>query len=271
MYFTIIFVFILQMKLLRHIILLFSVSLFGQNLIETNFIQEIDLKADTFIGADNFGTIYSIRDYTLYKTYKNKSLNYSNIQLGSISSANTFNPLKINVFYEDFNTVIILDNRLAEVYKIDFNTSESYKNISHVSTGSDNTLWIFNQDTQRLELYDYKTNKTRAKTLPIQSTVIAIASNYNACWALTNTHLLVYNYTGSLLHKIENTNFTSLSENNNRVFLNSEKKLYLLNEEKNDFKLISIPNLLINQFFVTNEIVYIYSENKLYQYQFKID
>lgn len=259
------------MKLLTPLILLYSFALFGQNPIEVNLVKEIDLKADTFIGADNFGTVYSVKDNTLYKTFENKSLNYSNIQLGSISSVNTFNPLKINTFYKDFNTILILDNRLAEVYKIDFNAFDNYKNVTHVSTGSDNTLWVFNQDTQRLELYDYKINKTRAKTLPIQSNVLAITSNYNACWVLTKSHLLVYNYTGSLLKKMKNENFTSLSVNNNRVLLNSENKLYLLDKNSNTLKLISIPNLLINQFFATNEIVYIYDKDKLYQYQLKID
>lgn len=259
------------MKLLIPLALLFSFSLFGQNSIESQLIKEINFQAETFIGADNFGTFYSISNQTLYKASKNQSLNYSNIQLGEISSAHTFNPLKINVFYKDFNTVIILDNRLAEVNRIDFNSFENYKNVTHVSTGPDNTIWVFNQDTQQLELFDYKLNKTRTRTRPIPSKIIAMTSNYNACWILTETHLLIYNYTGSLLNKIENKNFTALSENNNKVLLLSENKLYYLDENTTNFIPVSIPNLLIKQFFVTNEIVYIYAENRLYQFQLKID
>jgi len=259
------------MKFLTALALCTSLSVVAQIQIKTNLIKETVLKADTFIGADNFGTIYSISNNTLHKTFNNKTLNYSNIQLGSISSVNAFNPLKINLFYKDFNTVIILDNRLAEVYKIDFNAFENYKNVTHISTGSDNTLWLFNQDTQRLELYDYKINKTRTKTVPIPANVIAITSNYNVCWVLTETHLLEYSYTGSLLNKIETKNFTSLVQNNNSVLLLSENKLYLLDKKKQSFEHILIPNLLINQFFATNEIVYIYAENKLYQYQLKLN
>ena len=43
------------------------------------------------------------------------------MQLGEISSIDAFNALKTTVFYRDFNTVIILDNRLSEIMKIDFN------------------------------------------------------------------------------------------------------------------------------------------------------
>ncbi len=257
------------MKLFTYILSLFSFILFGQPKIEAKLIEVINLKADSFIGADNYGTIYSLKNNTLYKINENKSLNYCNVQFGEISSVNIFNPLKINVFYKNFNTVIILDNRLAEISKIDFNISENQKNVTHVSTGADNTIWLFNQDTQQLELYDYRTNKTKSKTLPIQSEILSIKSNYNTCWVLTKQHLLVYNYTGSLLHKIKNKGFTSLSENNNKVVLISNNKLYFFDKNTNNFKLISTPNLLINQFFVTNEIVYIYAQDKLYHYQLK--
>ena len=81
---------------------------------------------------------------TFKKATSKDTLNYSNFQLGQITSANAFNSLKINLFYADFNTVIILDNRLAEVAKIDFNSAENYKNITHVTTGFDNTIWIYN-------------------------------------------------------------------------------------------------------------------------------
>jgi len=251
--------------------MLCSLTLFGQKSITASLIKTIDFNVDTFVGTDNFGTLYSIKDNTLNKTQKNKTQNYSNLQLGSIFSVNPFNPLKINVFYKQFNTVIILDNRLAEVSKIDFNTLENYKNASHISTGADNTLWLFNQDTRQLELYDYKINKTRVKTLPITSKILGITSNYNACWVLTKSHLLQYNYTGSLLCKIKNNLFTSFSEHHNQIVLRSKNNLYLFNEEHHNFHPIVIPSLLINQFFVTNEILYIYTTNKLYQYQLNLD
>lgn len=259
------------MKFYYYIILLFTVSLSSQSTIDATLVKDTIFNVDTFVAADTFGTVFSITNNTLYKNSEDNPLNYSNIQLGEITSTNTFNPLKINVFYKDFNTVIILDNRLAEVYKIDFNTSENYRNITRVSTGSDTTIWIFNQDTQQLELFDYKTNKARAKTLPIQDKVIAMTSNYNYCWVLTESQLLVYNYTGSLLNKIENNHFIALSESNNTIILSTKNKLYYLDNKNNSFNPISIPNLLINQFFVTNEIAYIYSNNKLYKYQLKLN
>ena len=86
-------------------------------------------------------TLYYLDDNAIYKQSKDgTNINFSNYQLGNVTSANTFNPLKINLFYQDFNYVIILDNRLAEIFKLDFNSIQPYKNITHISTGFDNTL-----------------------------------------------------------------------------------------------------------------------------------
>ena len=110
-------------------------------------VKKTDFTADVFVSTNNFETTFYVLDNVFFKNskeIKGLDIGYSNFQLGNITSANTFNPLKINVFYRDFNTVLILDNRLAEIFKIDFNAISEYKNVSHVSTGSDNTIWVFN-------------------------------------------------------------------------------------------------------------------------------
>ena len=257
------------MKSTNYFFLLLSFFAFGQESISSEHIGKTPFKADALIGIDAFKTLFFTKNNTLIAKKEKETLKYSNIQLGTISSANTFNPLKINVFYKAFNTVVILDNRLAEIYKIDFNAINSYRNVTHISTGSDNTFWLYNQDDQVLELFDYKTNKTRAKTLPIKSDILDIASNYNTCWLLTKDYLYAYNYFGSLLFKIENTGFTTLRESNDNLLLKKENKLFYLNKGTRAFVPISIPNLLINQFLVLNEIVYIYHDGFLHQYLIK--
>jgi len=258
------------MKQIHYIFLLLTFSGFAQDNIKTELKSEINFKADSIIGIDNFGTVYYTLNNSLIKIQEDKLLKYSNVQLGNITSANSFNTLKINVFYKAFNTVIILDNRLAEIYKIDFNQIEPYKNVSHVSTGSDNTIWIFNQDLMQLELYDYKTNTTRAKTLPIEDNLLDMVSNYNFCWLLTKTFIYKYNYFGSLVSKFANTGYTKIDESNENLILKKDNTLYFNSKNTETIEPIRIPNLLISQFFVTNQIVYIYTDKVLYQYQLKL-
>jgi hypothetical protein len=259
------------MKQVIYFFSLLSCSIFSQETIEASLIKKTELQTETLVSIDNFGTTYFVNNNVFHKNNTQNTITYNNLQLGGITTANAFNTLKINIFYRDFNTVIVLDNRLAEIFKIDFNTKQPYRNVSLISTGHDNTIWLFNQDTQQLELYDYKLNNTRVVTLPIQDRIIDMKSNYNHCYLLTKNQLLIYNYFGSLISKIKNDGFTAISENNENVILKKDNSLFYLKKNAKNTIPIELPNLLINQFFVTNETLYIYSSEILYQFQLKIN
>lgn len=264
--------FYFEMQYLKHILLLLPFFAFAQQSIETTFVNKTELNVEIFVGIDNFETTYYLNNNELFKTENGNVVStYSNILLGQITSVNTFNPLKIVVFYKAFNTIVILDNRLSEMFKLDFNTIQPFKDITHITTGIDNTIWLFNQTTQQLENYDYKANVTRIKALPIQSEVIDLTSNYNFSWLLTKDYLYSYNYVGSLLSKIKNTGFTKLIQTNGNLILQKENQLFYLPKDTEVFLELKIPKLLIKQFFVINETVYIYDDEFLYQYRLKIN
>ncbi|WP_298900272.1 hypothetical protein [uncultured Psychroserpens sp.] len=259
------------MAFLKYLFFLFTSIAIAQTQIEVIALDSTNLKANNVVAVDNFETIYYTTNTILHKKPKDKpAINYSNVQLGIPTSVNAFNPLKINMFYQDFNTVVILDNRLAEIFKIDFNTIPAYKNVSHVSTGYDNTLWIFNQDIQQLELYDYKNDKVRVTTIPVQSNVIDLKSDYNYCWMLTDNFLYQYTYFGSLISKTENKGYTALAINNENIILKTENTLFYKSKKSHDIIPLKTPKLLINQFLLTNETLYIYDLEKLHKYQLKI-
>lgn len=258
------------MKTFSYILLFVSVSLFSQEKITATPLSSISLKVDQLITIDNFGTLFYITGNSFYKKEPQQCFNYTNIQLGDITSANAFNPLKINLLYKKFNTVMILDNRLSEISKIDFNTIQPYKNVTHSATGPDNTIWIFNQDLQQLELFDYKLNKVRATTMPVQSNVLDLKSNYNYCWLLTENFLYTYNYFGSMISKIKNDNFIHIAEDNGNLVIQNSKELFFLTKNTEQLTPIKLPELLIKQFLLTNETLYIYSDETLHQFQLKI-
>lgn len=249
--------------------LIFSITALGQTNIEATLIDQKNIETQNIVSISNFKIAFYTKDAVLYNNDGNKTSSYSNVQLGEISSANAFNNLKINLFYKDFNTAIILDNRLAEIFKIDFNRIQPYINVSHISTGNDNTIWVFNQDTQQLALFDYITNKTRANTLPIATQLMDLKSNYNYCWLLSKEYLYQFNYFGSLTKKIKNENFTAITENNGNLIAQRGKELYYLKKGSDIFVKIDLPELLIKQFLLTNETLYIYANESLLKFQLK--
>ncbi|RLD30354.1 MAG: hypothetical protein DRI75_00395 [Bacteroidetes bacterium] len=259
------------MKAFKYLLILLTCSMFAQQSIEVSFVTKTKIYAKTLVGLNSFEFPFYIKNGSFTTEKGNIEFTYSNIQLGQITSANTFNPLKINVFYKNFNTVVILDNRLTEMFKIDFNTIQPFKDITHISTGNDNTIWLFNQNNQQLENYDYKTNTTRVQTLPIQGEILDLKSNYNFCWLLTKDYIHTYNYVGSLLSKIKNTGFTKFVELNGDLILQKENQLFYLDKDTEILTELKIPKLLIKQFLVTNQTLYIYDDEYLYQYRLKTD
>lgn len=255
------------MKYINFFFIIFSSVLFSQNSLDVKLVDKIKLQEDNLVQIDNFNNVYFVGENALVKQTNDSEFIYNNRLLGQIHIVDVFNPLKVNLFYRDFNTVVVLDNRLSEISKINFNTTKPYRIISHISTGNDNTIWCFNQNTQELELFDYRTNTTKAKTLPIAENVIQITSNYNTCWVLTKNYLYVYNYFGSLLKKMKNDGYHSISESNGNIVMQKDNSLFYLKNNTGNVIPIKLPNLLIKQFFVTNETLYIYDDEFLHQYQ----
>jgi len=259
------------MALIRYIFLVFSISVLSQSSVEIEFIIKEPLKVDQLIDANQFDGFYAIQDNAFQLMQLIGSTEYSNIQMGVITSANAFNPLKINLFYRDFNSAVILDNRLAEIIRIDFNTLQPFRMVSHISTGNDNTIWLYDQNTQQLELFDYLTRKTRITTLPIESHVLDLKSNFNFCWLLTEKFVYKYNYVGSLVDKFPNDGYSSIDENNGNIILLRENQLFLRKKNEAIINPIKHDGLLIKQFLVTNETLYIYDGEFLHQYQLKMN
>lgn len=246
-----------------------SLSLYSQDSLKAILLETTPLKVQSIVGTDNFDVKYYINNNIFYKKNESNTINFSNVQLGEITSADIYNPLKMVLFYKDFNTVIILDNRLADIFKIDFNVRQPYRNVTHVSIGNDNTIWTFNQDLQQLQLYDYLNNQIRATALPVATNILDLTSNYNFAWLLTENYIYKYSYFGSMLYKIKNEGYTALEERNDDVVLQKENKLYFLNNKTEKIVPITLPKLLIKQFFVTGETLYIYDSETLYKFQLK--
>ncbi len=249
-------------------ILLLSICTYAQQATSNVTEKHLSVDADTLVGIDNFGSVFFTKNNVFYKKNKDTTISYNNLQLGKLTSAHIFNPLKINLFYKDLNTVIILDNRLAEIFRVDFNAAIDYKNVSYVSSGFDNTIWLFNQDTQILEVFDYKKRKTIAQTLrPINDPILSITSNYNYCYVLTTKALLVYNYFGSSVAKVTNDGFEAITENNEALILKKENKLFHLNLDTKTTRPIETNGILISQFFAINQTLYIYDGKSLQKLQ----
>ena len=248
-------------------ILLFflSINSFGQETLK--LISETDLLADEFLGVNVYGEYFYKEKQILFKKSEQEIFSYQNNLYGKINNVDLFNSLESIVFYKDFNIVIQLDRWLGEINKIDLFQSSLFSNVLHVSLASKNRLWVFNNDTQQLLVYNPQQNIIESTTRSIEGEIVDFYSNYNFCWILTKNNLFKYNIYGTLLNSYELPLYESFVFSKKGIFLLKKNQLYMLKKGGNSIELLTLPKLSIQDFSVTNETLYIYNGKKVYAFK----
>ncbi|MGY8919486.1 MAG: hypothetical protein ACKVJ4_03880 [Flavobacteriales bacterium] len=229
--------------------------------------SKIAVKNMVIKGVDNLNNLYSIKNNELIKTSKEKTSFYRNNLYSNITSIDVKNSLKVKLFYENFNTLIILDNKLSEISKINFNVIDPDKIISKVSASNDNNIWIYNELNSKLELFNYVNKKIKVVNSEISGEVISLVSNYKYCWVLTDSHIFKFNYFGSLISKLKVTKIQQIENFNNTLIFKRDNQLYYYSEDFLTENKFDLGDLLIKDFFVTNQSLYIYDSEHFIKYQ----
>ncbi|MES2545824.1 MAG: hypothetical protein V4548_13140 [Bacteroidota bacterium] len=122
--------------------------------IDAQKIESIELKADTFIGYDNLKNFYFIKDDVFCKRQNGVTLEYKSLSLSHISKVDIQNPLKVVLFYEKFNTAIVLDNQLNEIGKFSFLENDDALIVLATGIAAQNKLWIYDSLSQKIGVFD---------------------------------------------------------------------------------------------------------------------
>lgn len=226
-------------------------------------VQEVALKTDRFIAVDKFNAHYYLEGNAIHKVDSQSSYQFSALQLGALTAVDIVNPLKITLFYESSNTVVILDNTLNEISRTNFSTLVNFRNVHQVTTAGDRRLWIFNTDLQQLEIFDYNTNKVVTQFPPMQTNATALASNFNFAWVSTQQGIYYYNNYGSFLEKIDLPEAQILVQDKGALIAYAGGSLYYKPKNTVLFYKISKPDLTIKQLSLKDEILYLYDGQKL--------
>jgi hypothetical protein len=97
--------------------------------------------------------IYSNNTLQKFNIQGNIESKYSCLSYGNLSSIDVSDPFRIVLFYKDFNTIIILDNKLnqiGEVYQLD---KLGFSAVDAVCKSKQSGIWILDSYAQKLMLY----------------------------------------------------------------------------------------------------------------------
>lgn len=231
-------------------------------------VDRLLVDADQFWGVDAYQRFYFSKDNVFYKTENQKKFQFQDLQLGELESVDLLNPLKILLFYKEANTVVILDNRLNEIERVNFNFISDFKTVDFAGISKDNLLWIFNADLQQLELFDYQTQRTRNTSNPFNNEVLNFKSNYNFSWLKHPKGFSKYNINGSIVNEFAYDSVLSFNIFKNQVMVQTENSLDLFDKHPESKITFKKPEITFNQFYFNAENLYIYSDKVLYTYKF---
>ena len=234
---------------------------------EITLVGTSHLDAEKFIGVDFNDNSYYVKDQILFKKTNHSLFNFKDFQLGEIYSVDISNPMNIAVYYQDFNVVVLLDNKLSEIERINFNTIFEFINTSQVSIAANNSLWIFNLDLQQLELFNYRNQNKTIVSQPFNGEIIQQVSNINYCFLMTEKYIRAYNIYGSLIIEIPNEGYQKISQLNENLILKKENDLYYINKETQETTKIKSPEISIKDLQLTQEFLYIYNGNKVSKFK----
>lgn len=232
--------------------------------------QKTDM--DFFVGYDGMGNLYYTKNNVFYKKNNQELWQYKNVSLGKITKVDFQNQLKILLFYENFNTIILLDNQLNETQKINFSENEIPIVATATGTADQNRLWIYNSLTQEIGLFDYLKNTFRSITPPFGGTIKQYQSDFNTFrWVDDKLNWYSCDVFGKITTKGNVADYDQIQfVSNQEVVFSKNGKLFLQDLNKDTIYTIENVNKSFHNFYYKDQILSIFTNQEITNYKIPI-
>ena len=241
----------------------------GQELISTTKQNIIKIECDVFLGFDNQLNNYSIKNNILIKNSESTTYQYNNLGLGKITRVDFQNPLQIVVFYKNFNTVVLLDNQLNEIKKIDFNLKSTPVSLEAIALSSQNQIWIYDGISSKIGLYNVNTDTFKWISTMLENSILYYESDYtHFYWTDVNLNLYRISIYGTIekLGILPKFDSIQLTKNGNSIY-QLENQLFYYNLTSKSSSKIAIDEKIISKFFFRDGILSIFTQNEITNYK----
>lgn len=260
-------------KIFNILLLLLVTDSYSQNeKLSVTRLDSIAMNADGFVGFDGFNNYIYFKNNVLYKKIDASILQYQNLGLGKITKVDIANPLKIIIFYEEFNAVIVLDNQLNEIQKIEFSRLETPILASAIGISGQNKLWVFNTLNQQIGLYDLNSNTYENKSIPLNESITYYQTDFNYFqWIDKQNNWFTSTIFGRIVSngKVEITNNLQLLPQN-KILFSKENKLFLRDRNINKLYEIEIVEKSFKNFYYKEQILSIFTDQGITNYKITI-
>jgi hypothetical protein len=260
------------MKTFIQIVTFFQLVIFscqGQSTSATLLSSE-PISATRFLGIDVLSNKYYEENGVLFKKNEGHFWQYKNLSFGKIVKIDTQNPLKIVVFFEGFNSVILLDNQLNEIKIITFSDINKASIItSAVGIATQNKLWFYDTNSQKIGLYNYANEDFKFISTPIQGNFKHYESDFNNFqWIDTDLNWYSCNLFGeiNLIQKVPDFDKIQII-NSDLILFSKRERLYFLDFKSNKTQEVQNVDKSFDFFTYKDQILSIFTNQQIKNYK----
>ncbi|WP_417942691.1 hypothetical protein [Flavobacterium sp. RS13.1] len=238
-------------------------------------VSNFTTDADDFLGYDSFGYSYQIKNNLFRKIKGNELFEYKNISLGKITKADILNPLKIVLFYEDFNSVVLLDNQLNKMTEINFSQNNIPIVAAAVGMSTQNQLWIYNTLNQQIGLFDYLKNEYKTVSTPLTANIKFYQTDFNTFyWIDEKNNWFLCDIFGKTTSLGKVSEFDEILILSPKQYIFSQANLLYFNDIHNDgsesIYEIQVAQKSLHKFYYKDQILSIFTPKEITNYKIVI-
>ena len=256
------------MKKLLLFLLSTTILGFSQS-IKPKLINNLKIENDIFSGFDALNDYYFAKNNVFFKKNQQQTFEYKNLFFGKITAIDIQNPLKIVLFYQDFNTIVTLDNQLNESQKINLSDFSIPINAEAFGISANNSFWIYNSLDNKIGLFNFIKKEYKSITVPISQKIKKYNSDFNNFYFVDyNNRFSSCNIYGKLLFLGTIPDFDNLIiVNSQQIIFSKTNNLFLFDVNKNTSTKIEISEKTIENFVYKNQILTIFTTQQITNYK----
>lgn len=223
---------------------------------------------------DNLGRIYIVNNKNIIINYKQdfkEQYRYADTKIGAVSSIDVSNPLKITIFYDDFNKVKIMDNTLTVIREL--NLSENFSDITACGTANDGNLWIYdpiqfkllkiNESGEKLvetsNVNDFGMQNVHITDVREKSNIVATVDRDNGFYFFDNLGQYLFHYPVK--------GIKSFQFDGTRIIYYTDTGLHIFTLKCKETSILTLPKAIntstVNTILVHNNDAFIIHDNGL--------
>lgn len=235
-------------------------------------ISHFKNNSDKFLGYDAFGYSYQITNNVFSKIKDKEIFEYKNVSLGKITKVDLQNPLKMVLFYEDFNSVVLLDNQLNKITEINFSQNQTPIVVSAIGMSTQNQLWIYNTLNQQIGLFDYLKNEYKTVSIPLTESIKYYQTDFNTFyWIDKNNNWFSCDIFGKITSLGKIADFDKIEIiNTSQYIFSKDSLLYFKGIGKSNPEVISEIKILektFDNFYYKDQILSIFTSTDISNYK----